>query len=196
MKKAATTRKTILEKAFELIYRNGYQATSIDVIIATTAVTKGAFYYHFKSKDEMGVAIIEEILKPTFNDSFMKPLQAEADPLEAIYKLIHSLLMENDFLRVEYGCPVANFTQEMAPWDTNFSKVLNELTAQWTKALTGIIDKGKENGLVRKEVNAKQVTLFVVSGYWGIRNFGKLENTKKAYLPYLKELKFYLNTLR
>ena len=61
--------------------------------------------------------------------------------------------------------------------------------------MTTTIEKGKENGFVREEVNAKQVTTFVMSGYWGIRNFGKLENSKKAYLPYLKELKNYLNSL-
>jgi len=60
MSKAQDTRMTILRKAFELIYRQGYQATSIDEIIATTAVTKGALFYHFKNKEEMGLAIINE----------------------------------------------------------------------------------------------------------------------------------------
>ena len=61
MKKAEGTRRNILEKAFELIYERGYQNTSIDDILATTGVTKGAFYYHFQNKDEMGLAIIHEI---------------------------------------------------------------------------------------------------------------------------------------
>lgn len=43
MKKSANTRATILQQAFELIYKKGYQSTSIDEIIATTKVTKGAF---------------------------------------------------------------------------------------------------------------------------------------------------------
>jgi AcrR family transcriptional regulator len=58
MKKSAATRLMILEKAFELIYAKGYQTTSIDDIIATTKVTKGAFYYHFKTKDEMGLLLL------------------------------------------------------------------------------------------------------------------------------------------
>ncbi len=196
MKKAEATRLNILQKAFELIYADGYQTTSIDHIIASTQVTKGAFYYHFKTKDEMGLAIINEILKPALTNSFLEPLQKEQDPLEAIYTLMDSLLMKNELLRVEYGCPAANFTQEMTPWNAGFSKVLNELTQQWTEAMTAAIENGKENGLIRKDVNAKQVTLFVISGYWGIRNFGKLENSKIIYLSYLKELKSYLNTLR
>lgn len=196
MKKAQVTRLTILQKAFELIYVKGYQATSIDDIIATTQVTKGAFYYHFKTKDEMGIAIINEILKPTLTSSFIQPLQDELNPLNAIYSLMDNLLMKNEFLKVEYGCPASNFTQEMSPWNADFNKVLNELTEEWTKVMIATIEKGKENGFVRKDVNAKQVTMFVMSGYWGIRNFGKLENNKKVYLPYLKELKIYLNTLR
>lgn len=195
MKKAEATRLAILQKAFELIYVKGYKATSIDDIIATTQVTKGAFYYHFKTKDGMGLAIINEILKPTLASSFIEPLQNEQNPLDAIYSLMNNLLMKNEFLKVEYGCPASNFTQEMTPWHADFNKVLNELTQQWTKVMTATIEKGKRDGFIRSDVNAKQVTMFVMSGYWGIRNFGKLENSKKAYLPYLKELKNYLNTL-
>src|ERR1044072_5954272 len=105
MKKAEATRLSILQKSFELIYVKGYQTTSIDDILATTQVTKGAFYYHFKNKDEMGVAIINELLKPTLNAGFITPLQTGENPLIAIYQLMHYLLMEDEFLRVEYGCP-------------------------------------------------------------------------------------------
>jgi len=196
MKKAEATRLMILQKAFELIYVKGYQTTSIDEIIATTKVTKGAFYYHFKTKDEMGLAIINEILKPTLTNSFIEPLQTEENPLEAIYNLMDNLLMENEFLKVEYGCPASNFTQEMSPWNSEFNKALNELTQEWTKAITTTIERGKKNGTIRKDVNAKQVTIFVMSGYWGIRNLGKLENSKKVYVSYLKQLKIYLDSLK
>jgi TetR/AcrR family transcriptional repressor of nem operon len=196
MKKAEATRSMILHKAFELIYVKGYQTTSIDDIIATTQVTKGAFYYHFKTKDEMGLAIINEVLKPTLASSFIEPLQGEQDPLNAIYNLMDSLLMKNEFLKVEYGCPASNFTQEMTPWNSEFNKALNELTREWTEAITATIERGKKSGVIRKEVNAKQVTTFVLSGYWGIRNLGKLENSKKVYISYLKQLKIYLKSLK
>lgn len=195
MKKAAATRLHLLQQAFELIYRKGYQATSIDDILATTKVTKGAFYYHFKNKDEMGLAIINELLKPILATSFIEPLQANDNPLDAIYNLMHGLLLENDFLKVEFGCPAANLTQEMTPWNTDFSSVLNELTQQWSELMISVLEKGKQTGIVRKDVEAAQVTLFVMSGYWGVRNFGKLANSKAVYLPYLKELKSYLHSL-
>ena len=104
--------------------------------------------------------------------------------------------MENEFLKVEYGCPAANFTQEMTPWHSDFSLALHEITQLWNTHIIAAIERGKQNGLIRQEVNAQSVTTFVMSGYWGIRNFGKLVNSKSVYLPYLKELKSYLNTLR
>lgn len=196
MKKAEATRLNILQKAFELIYVKGYQNSSIDDIIANTQVTKGAFYYHFKNKDEMGLAIIKDILQPTFKASFIEPLQQERDPLKAIYLLMQHLLLENPFLKVEHGCPASNFTQEMAPWHVDFSKALDTLIREWTHAMDELLEKGQQEGFLRKEVDVHQVTLFVMSGYWGIRNFGKLENSKEIYFPYLEALKHYLESLR
>lgn len=196
MKKAEATRLTILQKAFELIYVKGYQTTSIDDILATTQVTKGAFYYHFKNKDEMGLAIINEILKPTMAESFIAPLQNQGDPLVFIYEMMEHLLIGNPFLKPEFGCPASNLTQEMSPWNVDFSAALNELTRQWEETLIEVLENGKINGFVRKDANPKQITMMVMSGYWGVRNLGKLDNGKESYLLYLKEFKSYLNSLR
>jgi len=196
MSKAANTRLTILQKAFELIYSKGYQTTSIDDIIATTQVTKGAFYYHFKTKDEMGVAIIEEILIPTMLGSFIKPAEDSANPIEDFYNMISYLLLEDPFLQVKYGCPVGNLTQEMTPWNTQFSKALTELVDQWKITIEKAVVNAQKLGLIRKDVNGEQVAYFVMSGYWGIRNFGKLQNNNSCYIVYLKEFKNYLNSLK
>ncbi|GAA5087784.1 TetR/AcrR family transcriptional regulator [Chryseobacterium ginsengisoli] len=196
MKKSEATRLNILQKAFELIYSKGYQTTSVDEIIATTKVTKGAFYYHFKTKDEMGLAIINELMIPNFKNTFIEPFQSVVNPIDTIYNLMYYLLIENENLKVEYGCPASNFTQEMAPWNIDFTKALNELSLQWENAMIDAIEKGKENGTIKSNVNSKEVAVFVLSGYWGVRNLGKLENSKGVYLVYLKGLKSYFDTLR
>jgi AcrR family transcriptional regulator len=195
MKKSEATRLNILQKAFELIYSNGYQTTSVDEIIATTQVTKGAFYYHFKTKDEMGLAIINELMIPNFKNTFIEPFQSVVNPFDAIYNLMHYLLIENETLKVEYGCPASNFTQEMAPWNIDFTRALNELTMQWEQTMIDVIEKAKENGKIKADVNAKEIAVFVMSGYWGVRNLGKLENSKSVYLVYLKGLKAYFDSL-
>ena len=195
MTKASSTRHMILEKAFEIIYTKGYQTTSIDEIIATTKVTKGAFYYHFKTKDEMGLAIINEIVKPTMQDAFIKPLQDAKNPIKKIYDMTKTLLLENPFLKLEYGCPAGNLTQEMTPWNVEFGKALSELVLEWQQTIESSIKRAKANGDVRKNVNTQQVAYFIMSSYWGIRNFGKVYNSTDCYHSYLKELKIYLNSL-
>lgn len=195
MKKAEATRLNILQKAFELIYEKGYQTTSIDEILATTQVTKGAFYHHFRNKDQMGIAIINELLKPSFQSAFIDTLQQEGNPLTIIYNMMHYILMEDEFLKVEYGCPASNFTQEMA-WNKDFSEALNELAAQWEKAIIDLLETGKEKKIVNSHVNSREVAVFIMSGYWGIRNLGKLENSKSIYRTYLNQLRSYLNTLK
>jgi AcrR family transcriptional regulator len=196
MKKAEATRLSILQKSFELIYVKGYQTTSIDDILATTQVTKGAFYYHFKNKDEMGLAIINELLKPVFANTFLRPLQTEGSPVKTIYDMMYGLLMKNEFMKVEYGCPASNFTQEMAPWHKEFTIALNDLSEEWKNGIIQCIKKGKKNGDIRADVKPEQVAVFIMSGYWGIRNIGKLNNSKSVYLIYLKQLKDYLNSLQ
>lgn len=196
MKKAEATRLKILQKAFELIYAKGYQATSIGDILDATRVTKGAFYYHFKTKDKMGFAIIDEILKPKLTKSFIEPLKDIANPLEAIYHLMDKLLMKDEFLQLQFGCPASNLVQEMTPWNEEFRKALDDITKHWTELITTLLEKGKVNGFVRKEIKAKQATIFILSGYWGIRNFGKLANSKEMYTVYLEQLRCYLESLR
>lgn len=196
MKKSQETRLNILQKAFELIYQKGYQTTSVDEIIATTQVTKGAFYYHFKTKDEMGLAILNELMIPNFKNNFIQPFQTEGNPLDTIYNLLHYLLMESEDLKVEYGCPASNFTQEMAPWNIDFTKALNNLSLDWEKTMIDAIEKAKKEQVLKSDVNAKEVAVFVISGYWGVRNLGKLENSKSVYLIYLKGLKNYFESLK
>jgi AcrR family transcriptional regulator len=196
MKKAEATRLSILQKSFELIYTKGYKTTSIDDILATTQVTKGAFYYHFKTKDEMGLAIINELLKPSFAATFIKPLLSEGNTIDKIYDMMYEILMKNDFLKVEYGCPAANFTQEMAPWHSAFTTALNDLAEEWKKAIVQCIKNGKKKGDIQAAVKGEQVAVFIMSGYWGIRNMGKLSNNRSVYLIYLKQLKDYLHSLQ
>lgn len=195
MTKASNTRYTILEKAFELIYKKGYQTTSIDEIIATTKVTKGAFYYHFKTKDEMGISIINEIVKPSMYNSLIRPLENTSEPIEEIYLVMKSLLLKNPVLTFEYGCPIGNLVQEMTPWNSEFTKVLNEVVLEWQESMENALKEAIKSNCLSNNINTKQVAHFVLSSYWGIRNLSKISNNDECYHTYLKELKTYLNNL-
>lgn len=192
--KAAATRLNILQKAFELVYQNGYRTTSVDEIIATTQVTKGAFFYHFKSKDEMGLAMINEVMYPGMQEALIGPLSDSDDPVTEIYAMMHSLLMENPFFITKYGCPAVNLVEEMAAQNETFHKALLQLNTQWQQAITGILDKGKAVGKIKKETDTKEAAYFIMAGYGGIRNMGKIYG-KEIYSGHLLQLKNYLKNL-
>src|SRR5690348_13668149 len=61
------TRDAIIAAASRLMHVNGYQGTSLDDVLRESGVGKGNFYYYFKSKEELGHAILEGIV-----DSFVK----------------------------------------------------------------------------------------------------------------------------
>lgn len=194
MSKAATTRAMILNKSFELIYKQGYQATSIDTILATTQVTKGAFFYHFKNKEEMGLAMINEVMYPGMYGSLVQPLLAAEDPMADIYDMMRNVLLKVPFLRSKYGCPAVNLIEEMSPLNESFKQALLKLIHQWQDAIKQSIEIAKTLGQVRGDVDPALVANFIIAGYSGIRNMGKALGTA-CYATYLQELKNYLKQL-
>jgi TetR/AcrR family transcriptional regulator, transcriptional repressor for nem operon len=196
MKKSAMTRQMLLKNAFELMYVKGYQSTSIDEIIATTHVTKGAFFHHFANKEEMGLALIQEFMQETMQDMLFYPLLDAESPLDGIYHLMRLLLLENLFMQSKYGCPTHNLIQEMAPINPAFRQALLDITEQTRKAFVSILDNAKLKEIIRQDVDCEQVTLFIMVGYAGIRNIGKLYEGDKHYHDYLALLKNYLNDLK
>ena len=195
MSKALATRLTILQQAAALVYRNGFQQTSIDDIIGATKVTKGAFFYHFPNKEEMGVAMVQEVLSPGMYDSLVKPLLDAEDPVKELYMMMKHLLLKSPFFDVKYGCPAVNLIDEMAPLSKAFHKALMQIFARWQAAVIACVNNGIASGAIRKDVDAQQVACFILTGYSGIRTMGKMLGTG-CYNTYLKELKIYLENLR
>lgn len=194
MTKAEATKAYILEKSFELIYQNGYQATSIDKIIETTQVTKGAFYYHYKNKEEMGVAIIKEIISPRIKKGLVDPLDNYEHPVEGIYETIQKFLMGITDHQIQFGCPMNNLIQEMAPLHPGFQLALGGILKMWEEKLVEVLMKAKEMGVIQQE-HLQPVARFIISGYEGTRGLGKIYQTQAYYEAYLSQLKVYLNAL-
>lgn len=196
MGNAAATRAIILGKAYELIYAKGYQSTSIDDIIAATEVTKGAFYYNFRNKEEMGLALINELIYPRMYVALVEPLKNAANPVEDLYNLMHKFLLANPALEIKHGCPANNLVQEMAPLNKKFNTALSRLMLQWKSAIEEAVKRGIKAGSIRKDVGAEGVATFIISGYGGIRNMGKLVQSDSIYKTYLKEFRKYLEGLQ
>ena len=196
MDKASTTRTHILEKSFVLIYKNGYQATSVDKIINSTQVTKGAFYYHFKDKEKMGLGMINEVVAPRLDKLLINPLKNADNPLDTIYLTIKKNLIEDTDFDVQYGCPINNLIQEMSPIKDSFKSCLKNVIENWKNAIVSELENGKKKGKVNNSIDSNSVAEFIIVGYEGLRGTGKVYQNLELYQSYLKQLKFYLSMLK
>jgi len=195
MSKAEATRSDILRRALELIYKQGYQSTSIDDILATTQVTKGAFYYHFRNKEEMGVALIGEAMHDEIWPYIEKSLSFGPTFRDNIYEMIKGLLFEHPFMTAEHGCPAVNLIQEMAPLNKAFRTALKNSLNKWERAIEAEIIRGQQAGQLDAAHDAKQIALNIITLYHGVRNMGKLLG-KTYYVSFLSEFRRYLDSLK
>lgn len=194
MSKAALTRQMILQNSFGLIYKKGYQSTSIDDILSTTHVTKGAFFYHFKNKDEMGLAMIREVMYPGMKENLIWQLRDKKDARKAIYGMMEGLLYDTEFFDCRFGCPAVNLVDEMSPLNKDFNGALREMMQEWQQSIVACIENDEELRRNSPNTNGTQVAHFIMSGYAGVRNMGKIYGLE-SYKTYLKELKNYLDRL-
>jgi TetR/AcrR family transcriptional regulator, transcriptional repressor for nem operon len=74
----------ILDAALALIRAKGYAATTVDELCAAAGVTKGAFFHHFKSKDDLAVAAAEHWSEKTSALFEGAPYHAHAHPLDRV----------------------------------------------------------------------------------------------------------------
>lgn len=112
---ATGTRQQITEAADRLFYERGFDATSFADIAAAVGLSRGNFYYHFKTKDEILDAVIAHRLVAT--RALLAGWEREGGtPAARIRRFIHILIMNRPKI-VAYGCPVGTLCGELAKLD-------------------------------------------------------------------------------
>lgn len=77
-------RTRLLEAARDIIRAKGFAATTVDDLCRTAEVTKGAFFHHFASKEDLGVAVADFWAETTCALFAAAPYHAPADPLDRV----------------------------------------------------------------------------------------------------------------
>ncbi len=107
-----TTRDQIVEAADRLFYRHGYDHTSFADIAGAVKISRGNFYYYFKTKDEILDAVIEARLAATRAMLDLWEREGEG-PAERIRSFIYILIANKSDIK-RYGCPVGTLCSELA----------------------------------------------------------------------------------
>ena len=114
---ATSRREHLVDTALELFYQDGFHATGIDKILAKAGVAKMTMYKHFKSKDELILAVLRR-RDELFRNWFMREVERRAHtPSERLLALFD---VYDDWLHDEgssHGCLFINATAEFAAQD-------------------------------------------------------------------------------
>jgi TetR/AcrR family transcriptional repressor of nem operon len=105
-------RARLLDAALSAIRTKGYSATSVDELCAAAGFTKGAFFHHFKTKDELGVAAADHWSALTGAVFAAAPYHAHAAPLDRIlgYLAFRKARLQGGV--PEFTCLVGTMVQE------------------------------------------------------------------------------------
>lgn len=190
------TRQKLLEAAFAEIHRQGFQAASIAQILADTGLTKGALYHHFPDKKALGLAVVEEVIRPMLAAMMFEPLRDTKRPIAAMQSMLRAKAAEPDPWVVTLGCPLNNLMQEMSPIDETFRRLLNQLFKDWVEVMRQGIERGQVSGEVRKNIDAGETAFFIVSALEGCVGMSKNTQSQDVYRGCLKQLSRYLETLK
>ena len=107
-----TTRDHIIEAADQLFYRQGFEHTSFSNIADAVQISRGNFYHHFKSKDEILDAVINVRLANT--QMMLDKWEIEGKTPEDRIRSFINILIANKTKIKQYGCPVGTLCTELA----------------------------------------------------------------------------------
>jgi len=193
MSDAEKTRQNILDVAADEIHQHGFKATSLSVILERCAISKGALYYHFTSKLELGYAVFEEVYVPSFLGTW-QPALAQKDPIEGLCEFFTAMCNEMNCSEVVCGCPLNNLCEEMANVDEGFRLRILAMQEKLNQLIVESLTKIEAS--LRPELALDQVAYFIVSAFHGSTTLSKSSRNKELFQKVISELCRYIRSLK
>jgi TetR/AcrR family transcriptional regulator, transcriptional repressor for nem operon len=195
--KGAATRDQILNAASRLIHVQGYQSTSLDDVLRESGVGKGNFYYYFKSKEDLGYAIIDRIrrafvergLGPAFGDT-------AADPVGQLHGFFDRVLDSQRQRNCVGGCAIGNLACELSDVHEGFRQQLAGIFDVYRDHVAEAIRRGQQSGRLRPDADAVRVAQFLVGALEGAILLGKVTRDITVIERCVEELKVHLALYR
>ena len=145
-KASANMRDLILRKSIALFLRTNFKATSIQHITDALGITKGAFYWHFKSKDELLLTIIEK-----YDNEFLQRLYAHMEVFEGNFikkfREYHKYINEYAREHGEFCVLFVTLAAEMAGSRTEAERRIKRVYEKYHAFIASLLTLGKNEGL-------------------------------------------------
>lgn len=182
-------------KGLELFYSKGYFNTSVDDILKELELSKGAFYYHFESKEDFFIQIIQNLLARKVYSTLIEPLEGHENPLTLITNCFDNAMETAVHNEMDFGCILSNFLTEFNGKNPKIMQHLNEIVTVWEVNLITTLQKGKYNGFLDRHVDCEAVAIFLMSSYFGVRTLMAGSSPSAKKYRFMTQLRHYFKSL-
>ena len=162
------TRDQLIHAALVLFDTNGYPRTSVEDIVAKAKVTKGAFYHHFGSKEEV-LEIIHNVYVESQIELCTRIISEDLNPREKLRELARATITNLN----QYRAHVSVYMQDRRFLTDQRKKNVLEKRSEIDKLFNSIIEDGVRSGYFRTDVSPKLITFGIIGMYAWVINWWK-----------------------
>lgn len=157
----------IIKESIRLFLKTSYKGTSIQNITDTIGITKGAFYWHFKSKDELLETIVEK-----YDNEFLEQLYAHMKGFEgdflAKFKEYHKYINEYARDNGEFCVLFVTLAAETAGSRTAAEKKIKLVYKKYHDFISSLLTIGKRETFFNKTYDVSLNAHIVIAIHSGI----------------------------
>jgi TetR/AcrR family transcriptional repressor of nem operon len=185
----------LLEAALRAIRTEGYAGTTVDDVCGQAGVTKGSFFHHFKSKNDLALSAVEYWESVTGQLFATAPYQSLADPLKRLlgYVEFRAAILTGEL--ADYTCLLGTLVQETYATHPQLRAACDRGMSAHIGALLGDIEAAKQRYAPHATWTAESVGYFVQSVLQGSFIFAKAKQDAATVHDNLQHLRRYLNFL-
>jgi len=196
MKETTTLKERIIEESLKLFSVKGYMSTSITDIIKAVGTSKGGFYNHFKSKEQLFREILSAARK-IWRERNLYKINGESRPLLKIQKLLENYRDRYlaDSMNFPGGCIFVNLAVELSDQAPDLAKEVNAGFIRLGKMIKRLLDEEKKSGGINRNVNTENVSNMIFSGLLGACVLYTSDKSKKQLNSTITSLISYLRSI-
>jgi AcrR family transcriptional regulator len=161
MPRQENTYEKIMDTALSLLARNGYEGTSIKDITDQVGLTKAAFYAHFHNKSQLLGKLIEGYEIGYIDELIRRVSQHPGNALDKLHRLIS--FSSGVGLKYRKSAVLFYSLSEDMRADEDIEPIRQRCSKKLEDFLTALIDEGKSQGLVRKDIDSTLLALLMMS---------------------------------
>jgi TetR/AcrR family transcriptional repressor of nem operon len=185
----------LLNAALHVIRAKGYSATRIEDICEAAGLTKGSFFHHFKSKEDLALAAAgywSEITSRLFASA---PFHAPTDPLDRILAYIdfRQALIHGDL--PDFTCLVGTMVQEVYDTHPALREACNHSIASHAATLVPDIEAALAQRGIHPEWTADSLALFTQGAIQGAFILAKAQHSREIAAASINHLRRYIELL-